>query len=435
MKYSNVRYHGAPPACCTPVKRVLALTVLIGLVALCPAQPEPRRQATKAIQLSKPRLQGKLSLEEILAQQRPIPVFLPKPLGLDEIGQLAWAGQGVIEPQTGLRTVPSLEAIYPIYLYFATPEGLFTYNPQSHTLEQNLAEDIRGRLALSVGQPVITQAPCTVLVTGSVRKLAIRYGRQGRKYMLLEAGQVVENIRLEAASLGLGLIPLLVFDAREVRRLCRLPMDREPLYLICVGYTAETEQSLWPAGARQKKAVLIVPQSLFRDEELFETRRALDQAGIQTTVASTQVGLVMGILGGRAESQLTIEQLKLDDFDAVIFIGGPGAREYFDNPAILGIARQARQKQKIIGAISIAPTILANAGLLEGVHVTGFLTERDKLVQAGAVYTGSPVERDGLIITARDPRSASQFGRAIADAVLAPKQQAQLGPAHQQSGL
>jgi protease I len=109
--------------------------------------------------------------------------------------------------------------------------------------------------------------------------------------------------------------------------------------------------------------------------------------------------------------------LKVDDFDAIVFVGGPGAMEYFDSPIALDIARQARQKGKVLAAICISPAVLANAGILKGVRATSFLSERDRLQRAGANYTGAPVERDGLIITGRDPRAAGQFGIAIVDAL------------------
>ena len=107
----------------------------------------------------------------------------------------------------------------------------------------------------------------------------------------------------------------------------------------------------------------------------------------------------------------------VDDYNAIVFIGGQGAVEYFDNPIALNIAREAAAKRKVLAAICIAPTVLANAGVLTGVRATSFISERDRLVQSGAVYTGAPVERDRFIITASGPLAAVPFGRAIADAL------------------
>jgi putative intracellular protease/amidase len=57
--------------------------------------------------------------------------------------------------------------------------------------------------------------------------------------------------------------------------------------------------------------------------------------------------------------------------------------------------------------------ILANAGVLRGMRATGQPQQSEQMKKAGAQYTGSAVERDGLIITANDSVVAVQFARAI----------------------
>jgi len=91
--------------------------------------------------------------------------------------------------------------------------------------------------------------------------------------------------------------------------------------------------------------------------------------------------------------------------------------EYFNSGVALDIARETADKGKILAAICIAPSVLANAGVLNGVRVTGFPSEQARLRRAGAIYTGAPVERDGLIITGRGPEAARLFGGAVADAI------------------
>ena len=123
------------------------------------------------------------------------------------------------------------------------------------------------------------------------------------------------------------------------------------------------------------------------------------------------------MLGGKANATITINQVIVENYDAVIFIGGSGAQQYYDNSVALDIARQAADKKKILAAICIAPAILANAGLLDGVKATSFASEQARLKKANAKYTGAPVEQDGLIITGSGPAAAKQFGRTIAKAL------------------
>ena len=405
------------------MKRLTILgIILICFATLCLGQRRTRAPQ-KIVRLTKPNLTGTVSFEEALAKRRSVRLFANKPLESEQISQLAWAGQGITEKQRGLRTAPSAGDTYPIDLYFATEEGLFVYRPAEHSLEQTSDKDVRGSLATAASmQQSVAMAGCDIIVAGSVRKLSTQFRNKARTFMLLEAGHVAQNILLQAACLDLGSVPVGSFtSAKQVSRACRLPPGFEPVYIICVGHTIEqaaAETSTNQEGTGAKRAALIVASQNYGDVELFETKRALDAAGIQSVIASTTIGIIRGTLGGIAEANVLIGQLKIDDYDAIIFIGGLGAAEYAVNPIALNLAREAVRNRRILAAIGTAPTILANAGVLNGVRTTSLLSERSRLVLAGALHTGTPVEEDRWIITGRDPGAAMQFGRNIADALV-----------------
>jgi len=399
---------------------------ILGIVLICFASLSlgQRRSRTpkKIIQLTKPKLTGTVSFEEALTKRRSIRLFANTPLESEQISQLAWAGQGITEKQRGLRTAPSAGETYPIELYFATEEGLFVYHPVEHSMEQTSDKDIRSNLAAAASmQESVATAGCDIIVAGAVRKLSTQFRNKAKTFMLLEAGHVAQNILLQATCLGLGSVPIGGFTTKEVSRACRLPAGFEPLYIICVGQTIEqaaAEASQNQEGTGTKRAAIIVASQNFREEEFFETKRALDAAGVQTVIVSTRIGTLRGMLGRITEANVLVGQLNVNDYDAIIFIGGPGAVEYVANPFALNLAREAIRTRKILAAIGTAPTILANAGVLAGVRITSQLTERNILVLAGALYTGQPVEEDRLIITGRDMGAAMQFGRKIADALV-----------------
>jgi len=401
------------------MKRLTILgIVLVCFAALCLGQRRTR-SPQKIIRLTNPNLTGTVSFEEALAKRRSVRLFSSIPLESEYIGQLAWAGQGITDQQRGLRTAPSAGETYPIDLYFATPEGLFVYRPAEHSLEQTSDQDIRSGLAAAASmQESVATAACDIIVAGSVRKLTSQFRNKARTYMLLEAGHIAQNIQLQAVCLDLGSVTIGDFNTKDVSRACKLTRGLEPLYIICVGHPIEQAAAeALQEGTGAKRAALIVASQNFRDEELFETKRALDAAAVQTVIASTRIGIIRGALGNIAEANILVGQLIVDDYDAIIFIGGLGAVEYAANPAALNLAREAVRQRKILAAISTAPTILANAGVLTGVRATSFLSERNTLILSGAVYTGIPVEQDRLIITGRDPAASILFGRAVADAL------------------
>jgi SagB-type dehydrogenase family enzyme len=411
-------------------RRIGSLTVfclaglfVLDIPAFCEAQRRSRPGGSKVIQLPAPNLSGAVSVEEAIVMRRSVRQFADKPLNFVQMGQLAWAGQGITDKQRGLRAAPSAGALYPIDLFFVTPDGLFVYRPEGHSLEQLSQSDLRKQLSsAALGQGPVEDAACDIVIAGSVRKLATKYGNKATKFMLLEAGHVAENIQLQAVALGLVSLPVGAFDVKNIAKTCELSGDLEPLLIVCVGYPLvkqepDKSQPGDKTTTKAKRAVLVVPSVNFADEELFETRRVLTEASIETVIASSKIGPLQGTLGGITASEVVLDKVRVEDFDAVVFIGGPGAEEYFTNPAALGIVRESAARGKVIAAISIAPTILANAGVLRGVRATGFLPQREQMQRGGAQYTGAPVERDGLIITGSDPSAAIPFAQTVAAAL------------------
>ena len=402
------------------MKRLTILAIVLAcFVPLCLGRSRSRAPQM-IIQLTDPNLEGDMSLEEVLAKRRSVRQFSSQPLKRSQISQLAWAGQGITEPQRGLRTAPSAGATYPIELLFVTPEGVFVYRPADHSLMQIGNQDIRNGLAAAAsGQEAIAGAGCDIIVAGSIRKLTNQYKEKARTYLHMEAGHIAQNIQLQAVSLGLGSVTVGGFNTKEVRNVCKLTRTLEPLYIICVGYPASegtTETS--GAGAAGKKAALIIASQNFQEEELFGTKSVLDAAQVQTAIASSRTGVIQGMLGNMAEASIPVNRLQVDDYDAIIFIGGPGAVEYVNNPTVKNIVNDTIRKGKVLAAIGVAPTILASANVLTGVQVTSYFTEQDILRQAGAIYDPiSPVQKDRQIITATGPQAAAQFGRLIVDAL------------------
>ena len=165
----------------------------------------------------------------------------------------------------------------------------------------------------------------------------------------------------------------------------------------------------------EKRVLFVVAPQNFRDEEYQKPRQVLEEAGWQIEVASKGINEAVGMFGAKAKIDKDISQLNVDDYSGVVFVGGTGAAVYFDDPNALALAKTAFEKGKVVGAICIAPSILANAGLLSGKKATAFSSEEENLTAKGAQYTGEPVTVDGKIVTANGPGAAEEFGRRIAD--------------------
>lgn len=165
----------------------------------------------------------------------------------------------------------------------------------------------------------------------------------------------------------------------------------------------------------EKKVLVILAPKDFRDEEYFKTRVALQANGAQIVTVSKGVEEATGTKGGKVKIDFELDEVKPDDYEAIVFVGGKGAVGYFKNKKVLDLARDFAQKEKVIGAICIAPAILANAGILKGKKATSYSSEKSKLLSKGAKFTGAEVQQDGKIITASGPQASDAFGRKLAE--------------------
>ena len=170
--------------------------------------------------------------------------------------------------------------------------------------------------------------------------------------------------------------------------------------------------------SQTKKVVMIIAPSNFRDEELFVTKKVLENKGIEVKVASVKKTSIRGMLGGSINPDLKLDEVNLDEFDGVIFVGGIGAQFYWGYEPALKLAQEAFRKGKVIGAICIAPVILANAGILKDKKATVWPSEARRIKAKDAVYIKTSVVKDGNIITASGPQAAEKFGKMIAQALF-----------------
>lgn len=165
-----------------------------------------------------------------------------------------------------------------------------------------------------------------------------------------------------------------------------------------------------------KKVLIVIAPENFRDEEFFEPKEILEKANIEVDVANSTGAVSKSSFGKMVIPDKSLDEVNANDYDAVIFVGGSGSSVYFNNKKAIGISKEFFDKGKIVAAICIAPTILANAGILNGKKATAYPSEKDRINAVGT-YTGSDIEQDGNVITGKWPSAAKEFGRKIVKAL------------------
>jgi protease I len=175
--------------------------------------------------------------------------------------------------------------------------------------------------------------------------------------------------------------------------------------------------------AAGKKVLMVIAPKDFRDEELIDTKRVLEKAGAKVILASRITAESRGMFGARARPDIALDRARAADYDAVVFVGGSGSKVYFDDPAAQALAREAAGAGRLVGAICIAPSILAKAGLLRGRKATVWDDRgpsgpfAGNLRDGGATFTGEEVVRDGNFVTANGPKAAEKFGRMLVESL------------------
>ena len=167
-----------------------------------------------------------------------------------------------------------------------------------------------------------------------------------------------------------------------------------------------------------KRILMIIAQKIFRDEELLEPKKIFEESGQAVTIASVEKGACLGKLGARVEADIRLSDVKGEDYDAVVFVGGSGSEEYFDDLTAHKIAREFHKKNKIVGAICAAPTILARAGLLDRKNATSYIDQKENITRCGAFYKDQAIVVDGNIITGNGPMASIEFANAILKNIL-----------------
>jgi protease I len=109
----------------------------------------------------------------------------------------------------------------------------------------------------------------------------------------------------------------------------------------------------------------------------------------------------------------TFDQVNVDDYAAVLLLGGRAPEYLRNNKKLLDIVREFDRQQKWIFSICHGVQILAAAGLARGKRVTCYEHVRTEAEQAGAKFVDEQTVRDGRLITAQTWQSHPSFYREI----------------------
>jgi len=159
----------------------------------------------------------KTSLERILEKRRSIRNFNKKKLSLSDISKFLFYSFGITKVITkgnwdsARRTYPSAGGRYPLEVYpivFHSKDiesGVYHYEVKSHSLELLKEGNFMLQILENIhGQRWVENCSMIILISAVFDRTQAKYEERGYRFILMETGEVLQNVSLMSTALGLG---------------------------------------------------------------------------------------------------------------------------------------------------------------------------------------------------------------------------------------
>ena len=156
--------------------------------------------------------------------------------------------------------------------------------------------------------------------------------------------------------------------------------------------------------------------------ELLKPREALDQEGAETKVISLKSGLIKGWNHTEWDKEIpvdiTVEQAKAKDFDALLLPGGViNPDKLRMEPRAVAFVKAFFDEGKPVAAICHALWMVIEAGAAKGRRIASWPSLKTDIRNAGAEWVDEEAVVDGNLVSARKPDDIPAFNLAMIDLI------------------
>lgn len=171
-------------------------------------------------------------------------------------------------------------------------------------------------------------------------------------------------------------------------------------------------------GKLSGRKVAILATDGFEQSELFEPKKALEEAGAEVKVVSPKDGTIKGWnhtdWGDTCKVDLSLEDADAEDFDALMLPGGVMNPDKLRmNEKAIEFIKGFTDTGKPIAAICHGPWPLIETGIVNGRTVTSWPSLKTDLMNAGANWVDREVVTDNGLVTSRKPDDIPAFNRKM----------------------
>lgn len=159
--------------------------------------------------------------------------------------------------------------------------------------------------------------------------------------------------------------------------------------------------------------VLVILPEGFEEIEAIAPIDLLRRAGAEVTIASLSPSPhVTGRCNITMHADTTLAEAGAKTYDLIFLPGGPGVLNLRGDMRVRELVQQQAASGRWLAAICAAPTVLHDAGLLEGRRYTAHFSVAKQLPN---ILVDERVVVDGKIITSRGAGTSIDFGLVLVD--------------------
>ena len=150
------------------------------------------------------------------------------------------------------------------------------------------------------------------------------------------------------------------------------------------------------------KRILALVEDTFHEIGYWYPYLRFKEAGAEVIVAGPEAGTeYLGINESKpaVEAEISVRDVNVDEFDAVVIPGGWAPKRLRENPEVTELIKKFHDADKVIGSVCHAGWVMASAGVVEGKRITGDNDIKEDVEKAGGVLTGTRSEVDGKIVS------------------------------------
>jgi protease I len=176
-------------------------------------------------------------------------------------------------------------------------------------------------------------------------------------------------------------------------------------------------------GVEGKRIAALIGDG-YEEQDLVESRRALEEAGAIVTVVGLDERSRQRIRGkrglddgGTSRAEELVADCTAEDFDALLLPGGTSPDRIRTNSDVQRFVREFDTVKKPMFSIGHGAQVLISAQVVRGRQLTGARSIADDIRNAGGLYRDQPTVQDSNWVSTRGGEDLPQFARVMLERI------------------